>query len=305
MSDTRVVHSLGLPYFTMSAAGVNNARFPGGGVVNVYLKFVVHSLPPQISSEDEVHPIFAVGDVGVSYIPNPNVIELGVTPSGQFAMRTMYSDGLWTTTSLVLSNSTTYTLDYLHDPSGIGAYLVVAETSSFLSNTQFYVFNGVLEEPSPLVPVSVGVPMFFNGADAFGRLPVSVMEAKLYFYDTDFYEVCGVAWDFDEQVGTNVSARFITDSGYTTNWWQRYGITESAFDLSAKFFDPSPYYAKAYGDVPDQSLINSAFDWDVFTKYVKRVDLPSTEFSKMSFPTTLFSAGQMPLTTYTKAVSRA
>lgn len=305
MSNTRVVHSLGLPYFTMSSSGIPSQKFPDGGVISVNVTFVVHGLPPQQSADDEVHPIVAIGDLGTSYPPNPNVIELGVTPSGQFAMRTMYSDGLWTTTSLVLTNSATYQLDYLHDPAGIGSYLVVLETDSFYQNTKSYVFNGAIEEPSSLAPVHVGVPMFFNGTDSFGRLPVSLMAASMYFWDGITYSVCGVSWAFDEEIGGKVAAKLITDEGYSTAWWERYGITAEDFDLSAKFFDPSPYYAKLYGDVPDQSRINEAFDWDIFTRYVKRVDMPTTGFSKMTFPTTAFSMRQMPTTTYVKAVSRA
>lgn len=302
MSVTRVVHSLGLPYFALKTKELPTYAIPDGGFINCNITFIVHQIPVQRQYEDEIHPIFAIADHRVSYTPAPNVFEFGVTPSGQFAIKTMFNDGLWTTTSLVLTNDAVYSIDYLHDPSGIGAYLVVSETTAFAQDAVFTVFNGALEEALPLVPVKNPIPMFFNGCDATGRCPTSIISAAMYFYTYTPAEVSGVIWDFDEGTGDKVYARFDDNLAMGTSWWTRFGVVASDFDLSPAFFDPSPYYAKPYGDVPDASLVGSAYKWDILTRYVKR-SFPTTLFSKMTFPSTTFSKATMPTTTYTKAVS--
>ena len=267
MSHYRAVRSHGSPYFAFAATpDLDASALPGQGMFSLTVEFDIHSLPQQLASADECHPLIAFGDY-LKVAPAGNVLALGVSPSGRL---------VWTTQGNTLMSSAGTLSANSGWHSATGSYDKFLSTSAIVLDG-FQVASGASGTAQPALPTRYGRLYLFNGTNAISNFSASIRLAS-----TVFTIVGGdnpsISYAIDERSGDTLKAVLASTPGAPGGgYWALHPNSALNWDMNAGWLDPL-LYPTPWGPLPVADP-RSAFNWEVITDYTKR-EMPTTFYTK-------------------------
>jgi hypothetical protein len=239
----RNLRSLGKPHFAFTNITALAESPFSGGEYGIGGTFMLHRLPTQLVSADEVHWLFSFHETSIG---GDELLSLGITPSGKFAIASKV-------------NGTTFSAGGAVPVDGLFHYVRFDLFSGsgwrevFLDGVCILSVVGPSTDDYPAPEGGSGVRLaIFNGRDGASMLDCSVATFEFGA------EEGSIEWPIDEGHGSVIS-----DSGLW-DWSQ---------DLEATWFDGSPIPAcPEYPTLP----LTSAYVWGHGTAWTTRAPIQPT-----------------------------
>lgn len=257
MSNGWSVKSKGAPYlaFVQAAAGMTAAAHAPGerGPFRLALEVAFDALPSQNASADEVHRLFSYQDGGIALSP-PDLMSLGVTPSGRLVGLTPNSGVTQSATGVIVADGITRELALDFNVAGFATLS--------LNGVELVLLNAV-PAVYPL-PTGVGQMMLFNGGDGLARYVARIRRASW----TEQFRT--ITWPINEGQDQALKATTTADTSdpsvvpFTQDFTLRAG-----FSTGTEPWGP-------WDEIDDPAVL---YAWVVSTAYT-RLAPPSTRYER-------------------------